>query len=521
MEPPPRTSSEYLLARRSLPFITMTAAFAAAALLFFRGLLSEPAIRSQPLITTLVIGLAVIFVANPFVRWLLLLRMKRPLAPAGTIAWRAAVVTTFVPESEPIGMIERTLTALVDLRYPHDTWLLDEGDDPDVKRLCARLGVAHFSRKHRPEYQTPGTFAARSKHGNYNAWLADIGFDRYDCLTAFDPDHVPGPDFLDAVLGHFTDPAIGYVQAPQAYYNQGASFVAAAAAEETYDFNSTIQMASYGMGYPIVVGCHNNHRMTALREVGGFAAHDADDLLITILYRSLGWQGVYVPRILARGLTPVDWRGYLNQQRRWARSVLDLKLRPGARLTTAAPWHTRAMNALHGLNYLQPAFFLVVGLVVLLHMLATGVVPAALAGLSPVHGLLLLLAMTACHFYRQQFFLDPPREGGTHWRARILRVAKAPFLLLALVDVMVGQKRSYEITPKVTGAPQPLLARAFTPIAALILAAWIAGAAGSDTYPPACHAAALLGIASCLGLMAAERLPTPPPFDARLLPRGN
>ena len=86
---------------------------------------------------------------------------------------------------------------------------------------------------------------------------------------------------------------------------------------------------------------------------------------------------------------------------------------------------------------------------------------------------------------------------------------------------MVGQKRTYEITPKVTGAPQALLAPAFAPIAALILAAWIGGAAGSDAYPPSCHAAALLALASCFGLMALERRPAPPPFDARLLPHGN
>ncbi len=221
--------------------------------------------------------------------------------------------------------------------------------------------------------------------------------------------------------------------------------------------------------------------------------------------------GVYVPRILARGLTPVDWRGYLKQQRRWARSVLDLKLRARARLTPVSPWPTRVMNALHGLNYLQPAFFLVVGLSVMLHVLATGVVPATLSGLSPAHVLFLLLALTAGHFYRQRFFLDPPREGGTHWRARILRVAKAPFLLLALLDVMVGRKRAYEMTPKVTGTPKPLLAVAFTPIAALIAAAWIIGAAGADAYPPACHAAALAGIASCLGLVAMERVPAPRP----------
>ena len=85
-------------------------------------------------------------------------------------------------------------------------------------------------------------------------------------------------------------------------------------------------MSAYAAGHPIVTDAIT-HRVTALQQVGGFAPHDADDLLLTLRYRSGGWRGVYVPKILARGLTPVDWHGYLQQQLRWARSVLDIKLR--------------------------------------------------------------------------------------------------------------------------------------------------------------------------------------------------
>ncbi len=79
------------------------------------------------------------------------------------------------------------------------------------------------------------------------------------------------------------------------YYNQSASFIARGAAEETYGYYSSIQMTSYALGYPIVTGCHHTHRVSALREIGGFAPHEADDLLITVHYRAAGWKGVYVP----------------------------------------------------------------------------------------------------------------------------------------------------------------------------------------------------------------------------------
>jgi hypothetical protein len=197
-------------------------------------------------------------------RWCLLLLMRRPTPKPLRAGWRVGVATTFVPGAESLEMLEDTVKALVAMAYPHDTWVLDEGDDGEVKALCARLGARHFSRKPFAHYQTSrGPFQARSKHGNYNAWLDACGFAQYNILVNFDPDHVPEPTFLHEVLGYFDDPRVGYVQAAQAYYNQRASFIARGAAEETYAYYSATQMASYALGLPIVTGCHTAHRVAA------------------------------------------------------------------------------------------------------------------------------------------------------------------------------------------------------------------------------------------------------------------
>jgi cellulose synthase (UDP-forming) len=277
--------------------------------------------RATPVPFVLVSLLFVVSIAIQQLRWWSLPLMRRPCPVPPPSGCRVGVATTFVPGAEPIAMLERTVAALVAMDYPHDAWVLDEGDDEGVRALCLRLGARHFSRKALPEYQTPsGTYAARTKHGNYNAWLHEVGYGQYDLLAAFDPDHVPERHYLSRTLGYFADPSIGYVQAPQAYYNQGASFIAQGGAEETYAYYSSTQMANEALGYPVVTGCHTVHRLAALERVGGFAAYDADDLLITLRYRATGWRGVYVQEILARGLTPVDWAGYLSQQRRWARA---------------------------------------------------------------------------------------------------------------------------------------------------------------------------------------------------------
>jgi len=193
-------------------------------------------------------------------------------------------------------MLRQTTQALVAMRYPHDTWVLDEGNDDRVKAMCAELGAHYFTRADHSEYDTTsGRYATGTKHGNYNVWLAEIRPDRYDIIMNIDPDHIPVASYLERALGYFDDESVGYVQVAQVYYNQPASLVARGAAEESYTYYSSLQMSSYALGYPIVTGSHTVHRLAALQAVGGFAPHEADDLLITIMYRAAGWRGVYVP----------------------------------------------------------------------------------------------------------------------------------------------------------------------------------------------------------------------------------
>src|SRR5215208_3110507 len=105
--------------------------------------------------------------------WFMLPFMMKPTPMSLLPGWKVGVATTYVPGLESFEMLEKTVTALLTMRYPHDTWVLDEGDNEDVKDLCERLGAHYFSRKPLTQYQTPsGRYAARTKHGNYNAWLS-------------------------------------------------------------------------------------------------------------------------------------------------------------------------------------------------------------------------------------------------------------------------------------------------------------------------------------------------------------
>jgi cellulose synthase/poly-beta-1,6-N-acetylglucosamine synthase-like glycosyltransferase len=468
----------------------------------------------------LILTLIVIFkLANSQARWFTLPFMKKPRPIAPRVGLKVGVVTTIVPGAESLEMLEETVSALIAMDYPHDTWVLDEGDDEMVKALCRRVGAHHFSRKNIPHYQTSGgAFQARSKHGNYNAWFYQTGFDRYEIIAAFDPDHIPVASYLSDVIGYFEDPGVAYVQVAQAYYNQAASFIARGAAEETYEYYSCTQMSAYHLGQPAVIGCHNTHRVTALREIGGFAAHDADDLLTGMRYQAHGWRGVYLPLILARGLTPVDWNGYLTQQLRWARSVVDIKCRARQLVQKELSLTGWALSAVHGIFYMQNSITTFLGLLLLCYMLVTGNVPSVINGDTLAKLVVLCATLQICAFYRQWFYLDNKKEWGAHWRANLLQYAKWPVFIWALWDVATGRRVPYALTRKLGRKSRSyMLFIPHTLIVVAVSGACVTGLLMGRSVPAIIFWVAAALTAASLSLILTDQFRFPAPFDKRLL----
>jgi cellulose synthase/poly-beta-1,6-N-acetylglucosamine synthase-like glycosyltransferase len=449
-------------------------------------------------------------------RWIALPLMRVPEPTVPRAGLRVGVAVTFVPGAESVEMLETTVAALVAMRYPHDTWVLDEGNDAQVRRVCQRLGAKHYSRLGTPRYQqAEGRFKAATKYGNYNAWLEDVGYEAYDIVVAFDSDHVAKPEYLTSVLGYFEDEKVGYIQAAQVYSNQGASFIARAAAEETYAYYSSVQMTAFAVGYPMVVGCHNAHRVTALRQIGGFSPHEADDMVMTLLYRAHGWRGVYVPKILARGLTPVSWGAYLGQQRRWARSVLDFKLRVFPKHAKQLPFLERVLTYVHGIYYLRgPVIGLRLALITL--MLALSWLPAGGAtGVSLLAGLgAIWLTVFLCDLFRQRFFLDVRNEWGLHWRSMFIACVKWPYFVLAWWDAIRGQYGTYTLTPKARRTSTPVgFGTLHAVVAVVIAAAWLVDLVRGPSEFIAIHIAAAFAVFTSLMAVVTSTWTYPPAYQ--------
>ncbi|WP_329334596.1 cellulose synthase catalytic subunit [Streptomyces sp. NBC_00663] len=244
---------------------------------------------------------------------------------------RVAFLTTYVPGKEPLSMVRATLEGATKVTHtgPLDVWLLDEGDDEQARALCAELGVRHFTRHGVPEWnRSKGVHKARTKHGNYNAWIAMHGAE-YEFFASVDTDHVPLPNFLERMMGYFRDPDVSFVVGPQVYGNYHHP-VTKAAESQQFLFHALIQRAGNRYRAPMFVGTNNVVRIAAVKQIGGLYDSITEDMATGFeLHRHRNpktrhhWRSVYTPDVLAVGEGPASWTDFFTQQMRWSRGTYE------------------------------------------------------------------------------------------------------------------------------------------------------------------------------------------------------
>jgi cellulose synthase/poly-beta-1,6-N-acetylglucosamine synthase-like glycosyltransferase len=334
-----------------------------------------------------VVGVELIRLAQNVVVWMFAYHAKDPVPVDPPVGLRVALLTTIVPNKEPLDVAERTLRRLRQIVYcgQVDVWILDEGDDPAVKEMAARLGVRHFSRKGRPEYNQPtGEFRARTKSGNHNAWRAEHE-DQYDVVANVDPDHVPLPHFLERTLGYFRDPDVAFVVTPQVYGNMHQNFVAHGASVQQYLYNGLIARGGNGLDAPLLTGTGHLYRPSAWRTIGGYQDSIIEDHLTSIRIHAATnpdtgnqWKGVYTPDVVALGEGPTSWADYFNQQKRWAAGICEILVRPELRAPRELGARRRWQYRLLQFYYPSVAVSLLLGNLATAMYLLTGVGTAQL-----------------------------------------------------------------------------------------------------------------------------------------------
>ena len=368
------------------------------------------------------------------VGWYNVFHIEQPDAIAAPEGLRVAIFTTSSP-GEPYEMFVRTLAAVREIRYPHTTYLLDDTRDPRMKALAEDMGAVHLEL-----IGIPG-----AKAGKINAALK---LTNEDFILVLDPDHIPFPNLLDQVLGHFNDAEVGFVQISQAYGNVGESFVARAAAEQTFAFYGPIMQGMHGTGTTVAIGANCTFRRTALESIGGHGIGLAEDLVTSIRLHARGWKSVYVPEVLSRGLVPSDLDSYLKQQLKWARGVYEVLFREYPRAFRSLTAFQRTAYFMIGSYYLVGVTSLIFLAVPLIY-LWTGRQPAVfLLNEYIQHAVPVGFFGIVVYFFSQRWLCDPPRERGVHWRGTLLKIGAWNIYLHGLALALLGIAVPYIPTAK-------------------------------------------------------------------------
>lgn len=366
--------------------------------------------------------------------WVNLLAIRKPGELAAPRDLSVAILTTSSP-GEPLSMFEKTLAACLNVRYPHTTYLLDDTRDPAFQLCAERHGAVWLEL-----VGIPG-----AKAGKINAALQRTS---EEFILVLDPDHIPFPEMLDHILGHFADPRVGFVQVAQAYYNQERSFVARAAAEQTYTFYGPTQMGLFGHGAAVAIGANCTFRRSALVSIGGHGIGLAEDLITSVRMHAHKWRSVYVPKVLSRGLVPEDIGSFYKQQLKWARGVYEVVFAELPHLMGGLNWWQRLSYLAIGTYY----FFGVttLGYLILPYLyLWTGVQPAAMPfaefalAAAPVG-----IMGVAIYLFAQRWLAHPLYEKGLHWRGLMLKIACWPVFLSGTILAIARAEIPYIPTAK-------------------------------------------------------------------------
>lgn len=219
-------------------------------------------------------------------------------------------VDLFIPTcNEPVSLLRDTVVCALSVRYPHVTWLLDDGNRPEVRALAEEMGCRYLAR---PE-------PVHAKAGNLNHALKHA---TGEFVVTLDADHVPMPDLIERLLGFFTDPEVAIVQANQDFYNLDSfqhttDWTEKVGWQQQELFFNVIQPGKDAYNAAIYCGSPAMLRRSALEEIGGFATETVtEDMHTGLRLQKRGWRVVYYNATVARGLAPQTWSAYNTQ---WAR----------------------------------------------------------------------------------------------------------------------------------------------------------------------------------------------------------
>jgi len=261
--------------------------------------------------------------------------------PEIPLDWYPDVDVLIATHNEPVELLYKTVNACTFLKYPDKNkvhiYLCDDTNRPEMADLARELGVGYFG--------LSGNKLAKA--GNLNNAL-----EKTDSLlvATFDADMIPHRNFLMKTVPYFflpqvkkneqgtwverdesemiPDYKIGFVQTPQSFYNpdlfQYYLYSEQRIPNEQDYFFRKVNVGRNVDNAVIYAGSNTVLSRRALEEVGYLATTSiTEDFLTGLRIQKNGYTTYATSEILAHGLSPVSYKGLLNQRERWGRGCIQ------------------------------------------------------------------------------------------------------------------------------------------------------------------------------------------------------
>jgi len=288
---------------------------------------------------------------------------------------RIYTVDVLIPTyNEDPELVRKTVLAVVNMDHPHTTWLLDDGNRPEMRCMAEELGVRYLNRAEN----------SNAKAGNLNNALKHCDG---ELIAIFDADHAPQRRFLRRTIGYFNDANVAFVQTPQEFFNLDSyqhrlKINGKRLWTEQSLFFKVIQRGKDYWNAAFFCGCSAVIRRSALDVIGGFATETiTEDLHTSLKLHKAGYKSIYHDEALAFGIAPGNISPFLKQRVRWGQGAMQV-------LRCENIFFTRKLTFVQKLNYLastmtyfdgwQKGIFYVGPAIVL----ATGILPIAADGMT-------------------------------------------------------------------------------------------------------------------------------------------
>lgn len=282
---------------------------------------------------------------------------RRRFHPLGALPARPPKVSIHVAcHNEPPEMVIQTLDSLAALDYPDFEVLVIDNNTADeavwrpVEAHCTALG---------PRFR----FFHLLPWPGFKAGALNFGLDQTPpeagVIAVIDSDYVVEPNWLKELVGHFDDPKVGVVQAPQAH--------------REFEGNPFRRMTNWEYEGFFRIGMHHRNERDAIIQHGTMTMIRAgllkrlrwsewcicEDAELGLRVMEEGFTTVYVDEVYGRGVTPADFAAFKSQRFRWAFGAMQIlrahlgellagyRLSPGQRYHFLTGWFGWFADALH------------------------------------------------------------------------------------------------------------------------------------------------------------------------------